>query len=140
MGIFGIAFLLGFVFCSASSDYYFHFGSKMIPHNDKVDRGGEDAFYASEDLLVVADGVGGWAKHGIDPGFFSRKLVSLVSEKHRENPLCDKKQAIYEACDEAEKLHQGSSTALVLEFVENTNKIRATNLGDCGYILMKMVD
>ena len=45
-----------------------------IPHSEKVDKGGEDAYIASPDLLVVADGVGGWASQGVDPGLFSKKL------------------------------------------------------------------
>ena len=39
---------------------YFRFGSSNIPHITKVDKGGEDAWIATENLLVVADGVGGW--------------------------------------------------------------------------------
>ena len=35
---------------------------KNKPHPEKVARGGEDAYYASENLLIVADGVGGWAR------------------------------------------------------------------------------
>ena len=44
----------------------------MIPHPEKVHKGGEDAFYVSDQILCVADGVGGWAKYGIDPGFYSK--------------------------------------------------------------------
>jgi protein phosphatase PTC7 len=44
----------------------------MIPHMDKAYRGGEDAFYISDSLLVVADGVGGWADSGVNPGLYSR--------------------------------------------------------------------
>jgi protein phosphatase PTC7 len=50
----------------------------MIPHKDKAYKGGEDAFYISDSLLVVADGVGGWAKKGIDPGLFSKELCKLI--------------------------------------------------------------
>ena len=32
------------------------------PHPDKVYKGGEDAYYASDNLFIVADGVGGWAR------------------------------------------------------------------------------
>ena len=49
-----------------------------IPHDDKRDRMGEDAAMGSNELLVVADGVGGWANHGIDPGFYSRHLVEGI--------------------------------------------------------------
>ena len=33
----------------------------MIPHIEKRARGGEDAYVSRDDLLVVADGVGGWS-------------------------------------------------------------------------------
>ena len=29
-------------------------------------------------MLAVADGVGGWANHGIDPGLYSKKLCKLM--------------------------------------------------------------
>jgi serine/threonine protein phosphatase PrpC len=32
----------------------------MIPHFDKRAKGGEDAYVSTEELLAVADGVGGW--------------------------------------------------------------------------------
>lgn len=46
----------------------------MIPHPEKKHKNGEDSFYANSQILSVADGVGGWAKHGIDPGLYSEKL------------------------------------------------------------------
>jgi protein phosphatase PTC7 len=46
----------------------------MIPHYKKKHTGGEDSFLVFEDLVMVADGVGGWAGKGIDPGLFSREL------------------------------------------------------------------
>ena len=54
---------------------YFRFGSCNIPHITKIAKGGEDAWIAAENLLVVADGVGGWIQHGIDSGLFSKALV-----------------------------------------------------------------
>ena len=64
---------------------YFNFGSKGIPHPDKVEKGGEDAYSASNQLLVVADGVGGWARHGVDPGLYSKELVKNVNDLYQEN-------------------------------------------------------
>mgnify|MGYP001808067746 CR=1 FL=1 len=46
----------------------------IIPHPDKVAKGGEDAYYANENLLAVADGVGGWNNHGVDPSKYSKTL------------------------------------------------------------------
>ena len=49
----------------------------MIPHPEKAEKGGEDAGYASLSYLAVADGVGGWADSGVDPGLYSKKLIDL---------------------------------------------------------------
>jgi hypothetical protein len=40
---------------------YFSHKTVIIPADDKRDRAGEDAAEATNDLLVLADGVGGWA-------------------------------------------------------------------------------
>ncbi len=31
-------------------------------------------------MLAVADGVGGWADSGIDPGLYSKELVRIIEE------------------------------------------------------------
>lgn len=50
--------------------------SHMIPHPEKAHRGGEDAYFNSSEMLVVADGVGGWNNQGIDPSKYSRFLCT----------------------------------------------------------------
>ena len=54
---------------------YFEHKTVIIPGDDKKHRGGEDSADANETLLVVADGVGGWAMSGVNPGLFSKKLT-----------------------------------------------------------------
>ena len=56
----------------------FRGGVANLPHDDKVYKGGEDAFTASEKLIAVADGVGGWARQGVDPGLFSKQLAKDI--------------------------------------------------------------
>ena len=46
---------------------YFVHKTVIIPHDDKKYRGGEDAAATSSHLLVVADGVGGWASSNVNP-------------------------------------------------------------------------
>ena len=53
-------------------------GIANIPHDDKVDKGGEDAWTASQTLIAVADGVGGWANKGVDSGLFSKQLTKDI--------------------------------------------------------------
>jgi len=50
----------------------------VAPHPDKVWKGGEDAFFVSRNIMMMADGVGGWAKMGIDSGVYARRLVEIV--------------------------------------------------------------
>ena len=52
-------------------------GVSMLPHPEKEHRGGEDAYFIhkGECCVGVADGVGGWAEVGVDPGLYSRELM-----------------------------------------------------------------
>ena len=51
-----------------------------IPHDDKKHKGGEDAWFVNSRLISVADGVGGWADRGIDPGLFSKQLCKDIGK------------------------------------------------------------
>lgn len=53
-----------------------------IPHAKKAHRGGEDAWIATDSLIAVADGVGGWNKKGVDPGIFARELCAHVQNRY----------------------------------------------------------
>jgi len=55
---------------------YFRYGVTNIPHDDKKDKGGEDAYIASNNFMMIADGVGGWSRQGIDSGLYSKSLVA----------------------------------------------------------------
>ena len=50
----------------------------IIPHDDKRYRGGEDSADSNDFILAVADGVGGWALRGVNPGDFSMELTGAV--------------------------------------------------------------
>lgn len=36
-------------------------------------------------MLCVADGVGGWAEHGVDPGLYSKELVKNIETNFNNN-------------------------------------------------------
>ena len=50
----------------------------QIPHYKKRERGGEDGCLLEEEIVAVADGVGGWARKGVDPGLFAKELCLNV--------------------------------------------------------------
>lgn len=51
---------------------YFNAGVWLQPHYEKKHKGGEDAASMSQNVLAVADGVGGWISQGVDPAVYSR--------------------------------------------------------------------
>ncbi|XP_072068297.1 uncharacterized protein [Arachis hypogaea] len=58
----------------------FFVGSCLLPHSDKVDRGGEDALLVSNyngGVLAIADGVSGWAEEDVDPSLFPHELMAV---------------------------------------------------------------
>ena len=106
-----------------------------LPHDDKVYKGGEDAFTASEKLIAVADGVGGWARQGVDPGLFAKQLTKDIQRFFNEY---GSSKSLKEILIEAVKVNtnKGSSTA-VLACLEEPNIMRTTNLGDSGYVIYR---
>lgn len=58
------------------------YAGAVLPHPDKAETGGEDAFFVSshgQGAFGVADGVGGWNLEGVDPSRYSRCVHHLSS-------------------------------------------------------------
>jgi len=110
----------------------------MIPHPDKIAKGGEDAYYIGKNILAVADGVGGWAEIGIDPGKYSKELCKHIAtlveadwNTYKTNP----KTIIVDAA--AKTKNQGSSTLCILTLDEITPILHTAYIGDSGYIIFR---
>lgn len=54
-------------------------GAFALPHPQKRATGGEDAWFVRGDTVGVADGVGGWARKGVDAGEYSRSLMRAAA-------------------------------------------------------------
>jgi protein phosphatase PTC7 len=109
----------------------------MIPHPAKADRGGEDAYFVCPRGLCmgVADGVGGWAEVGVDPGLYSRELMAhaaAASVSMQPGPLAP--QHLLEAAY-LSTLARGSSTACILCLEDE--QLHASNLGDSGFMVVR---
>ena len=120
----------------------------IIPHDDKKFRGGEDAASTTEDMLVVVDGVGGWANKGVNPGLYSRKLTETITasfsaykkEKEIEKDggdgdgviNIDLKKLVHYSNHEAAAAHLGSATCTVVR-LKDANTLETLNIGDSGY-------
>ncbi|KAK8797394.1 hypothetical protein WA158_004602 [Blastocystis sp. Blastoise] len=103
-----------------------------IARKDK--KRGEDAYYISENSVAVADGVGGWADCGVDPGEFSRELVSQLSS-NLKNPIKGQnefQEKVVQSVDSTiTKIPKGSSTLCSL-VKDSLNDIYLYNIGDSG--------
>lgn len=117
---------------------HFRFGSKIVPHPDKAEKGGEDALYVQAQMMAVADGVGGWAKHGVDPGLYSKELCSNIrklNEYNRSTYKEDPKSLLVTAARNTR--NQGSSTLVILSVDESKPILRTSYVGDCGYLIFR---
>ncbi|CEO97044.1 unnamed protein product (mitochondrion) [Plasmodiophora brassicae] len=114
------------------------FGHALLPHPEKVRKGGEDAYFCNTFLNAfgVADGVGAWSTMGVDPAKFSRALMRYSEQAIADNdetltPI----QALRVAYDAVrQESIQGSCTAVV--GVLRGSCLHIANLGDSGVLVL----
>ncbi|KFD48240.1 hypothetical protein M514_10883 [Trichuris suis] len=146
--------VLGFI--SAKS------GFAKYPQSEKrKNRFGDDACFIahhySADVLGVADGVGGWRDHGVDPSRFSYSMMNacaqLVAEGlFRPYELRELIADSYEVVKNATSFHNengsseaarctdaiiGSSTVCIVALERRVSQIHTANLGDSGVLLFR---
>jgi len=120
---------------TSSETFKFVHKTVIIPHDQKKHRGGEDAA-TSDQLLVVADGVGGWANKGVNPGLYSRLLTKTIVEmfekdKEKQSPL-SLSEIVEQANQYAASQHLGSATCTAVRLT-GPNTLQTLNIGDSGY-------
>lgn len=103
---------------SATPDAFFQSKTVIIPKDQSIKKGGEDSADSSDNLLVVADGVGGWAELGVDSGKFSREVTKTVLQGWKQDKNLSTKELLLYGCNVATQLHTGSSTVVVLKLVD----------------------
>lgn len=136
---------------ASTGGVYLQCSSALLPHPDKRAKGGEDAFFTDEacGAVGVADGVGGWASSGVDPGVFSRRLMrhchaGLSSQASRSDApsLRDAISSSAEAFASHETV-EGSSTLLLAQ-LESSGMLQILNVGDSALMVyrpaMKQID
>jgi len=111
-----------------------------VPHPEKAEKGGEDAYFYQEDndfsMAAVFDGVGGWNDEGIDPKIWAQAMADNTME------YMQSEAGIITALDEAyaETLRskiQGSCTAVVVKHNKGTTTLQYANLGDSGVAIYR---
>lgn len=91
-------------------------GACCLPHPNKSKTGGEDAYFicSEEQVVGVADGVGGWADVGIDAGNYARELMlqSKLSVAQEPHGYINPARVLMRA--HAKTKCRGSSTACII--------------------------
>ncbi|XP_041998711.1 probable protein phosphatase 2C 26 isoform X1 [Salvia splendens] len=113
-------------------------GTHFIPHPDKVEKGGEDAFFVSNHrggVIAVADGVSGWAEKDVNPALFSRELMAHASS------LVEDEEVNYEPRSLIRKAHAATtsigSATTVVAMLERNGILKMANVGDCGVRIIR---
>ncbi|XP_076942786.1 putative protein phosphatase 2C 80 [Bidens hawaiensis] len=112
-------------------------GSSYLPHPDKEATGGEDAHFICEEeqVIGVADGVGGWADVGVNAGLYSRSLMSNSVKALKGEPKDGIDPARVLAKAHLATRARGSSTACIIAL--NSEGLHAINLGDSGFVVIR---
>ena len=103
-----------------------------------MESGGQDAAESSPTALVVADGVGGYAKFGIDSADFAKELTRMARDMHQIDPKVNSKNLLDFACEEAKKFEGGATAALVK--LKDGMKMESAVLGDAGYMIWEVAE
>lgn len=139
---------------AATPSLHLVFGAASIPHPEKAAKGGEDAFFCDDatGAFGVADGVGGSARDGVDPGQFSRELLRVCRAAVLDGWASDDGTEARPAAEGGAGLPLpralstaaaqpitlgGSSTLLLGQLQPRTNILRVLNLGDSGAMLLR---
>jgi len=117
--------------------------ASMLPHPEKANTGGEDAFFLQERASVfgVFDGVGGWASQGVDAGAFSRALSENTAAQFSGPRVAAALSAAHlkKALDDGLRKVKvlGSCTACLACVDCSSSTLSAINLGDSGFRLFR---
>nr|POE66337.1 putative protein phosphatase 2c 26 [Quercus suber] len=115
------------------SEVSFCVGTHLIPHPNKVERGGEDAFFVSNyngGAIAVADGVSGWAEQNVDPSLFPKELMANASNLVGDEEVNNDPQILLRKAHAATS-STGSATVIVA-MLERNGILKIASVGDCG--------
>lgn len=121
---------------------YWNTGVFMLPKKEKMEKGGEDAYYVSPNVISIADGVSQWVDWGVDPAEFPKSLMyyisQLVENATNSTIFSNPKAMLNYAFDRASA--NGSCTASVMSLDKNLPLIYSGQVGDSGFEILRRVN
>ncbi|KIW20128.1 hypothetical protein PV08_00703 [Exophiala spinifera] len=125
-------------------------GSTIQEKRSQRPDSGQDAYFVARvgqdshvTAFAVADGVGGWTEHGIDPADFSHGLCSHMVETAQSWNQAERLgpqqllQLGYEKVKNDPAIKAGGTTACVA-VAEPDGRMRIANLGDSGFLQLRL--
>lgn len=125
-------------------------GSTLEAKRSQRPDSGQDAYFVARvgqdsdtTAFAIADGVGGWSDHGIDPADFSHGLCSYMAETALSWPADEKLtpqkllEIGYEKTISDPTIRAGGSTACVA-VTQGDGRMRIANLGDSGFLHLRL--
>jgi protein phosphatase PTC7 len=113
-------------------------GAFYLPKDNPQKPQGEDAHFIwpEKKTIGVADGVGGWAKKGVDAGEYARQLMhnAVISIQQQPNGGVEPIKVLEEAFLSTKE--KGSSTACILT-LNKYGYLQAVNVGDSGFMIFR---
>lgn len=112
-------------------------GAFYLAKEKKKQPQGEDAHFVcpEKQTIGVFDGVGGWAKKGINAGLYAEELMSnsLIAVLGEPEGAVDPKRVLEKAYSNTNA--KGSSTACIITLKDN--RLHYVNVGDSGFIVAR---
>jgi hypothetical protein len=77
--------------------YKFDYAVGFKPHPNKIVHGGDDAYFASDNILAIADGVGAWAQSEGEPSLYASKMIQFIEKIYKNEKKMTIENPIYAA-------------------------------------------
>ncbi|KAK4523456.1 hypothetical protein GAYE_PCTG60G1352 [Galdieria yellowstonensis] len=113
---------------------HLQWGVSELPHPDKSGKG-EDAYFVQDNAAGVFDGVGGWESKGVDPSLYPNELAKKTAEMVKLKGPCHVVEALEYAAQHTSAV--GSSTAAVVGYCKEKDRLVGLNLGDSGFLQIR---
>lgn len=99
---------------------------------------GEDAYYTSQTVISVADGVGGWTLSGVDPSRYAWELMNYVKKEAEAAPERNAFEILNKSAEQCKEI--GSSTCVLMVLDPVSGVADTINVGDSGFFVYRMIN
>ena len=122
----------------ASTKNAFRAATHCLPAPGKINKSGEDAYFVSDQVLAIADGVGGWASYNVDSSKYSWALMHRIEAQVKQGQTAVPQDILRASAAGISEI--GSSTCCLVALDDSQPELRSGNIGDSGFFLLRLVE